>query len=119
RMIKAELDMEGEDDADGDTVEVEEAFERLLDTAIGEILKHQDSAAFLRFMREQAPALFPDLFNGLPDEASRRGFAVQYGQALWNVTPLPRNGFRPEPLPRPERNGPCPCGSGLKYKKCC
>jgi DNA-directed RNA polymerase subunit RPC12/RpoP len=22
-------------------------------------------------------------------------------------------------LPKPERNAPCPCGSGKKYKKCC
>jgi uncharacterized protein YecA (UPF0149 family) len=21
--------------------------------------------------------------------------------------------------PKPERNAPCPCGSGKKYKKCC
>jgi SWIM/SEC-C metal-binding protein len=21
--------------------------------------------------------------------------------------------------PKPDRNAPCPCGSGLKYKKCC
>lgn len=24
-----------------------------------------------------------------------------------------------EPLPKVGRNSPCPCGSGLKYKKCC
>lgn len=115
-LAEAEIDLADEED---DAAQVEGAFERLLDTAVGEILQHQDSAAFLRFMREEAPARFPELFNGLPDEASRRGFAVQYGRALWNVTPLPRNGYRPEPLPRPERNGPCPCGSGQKYKKCC
>lgn len=22
-------------------------------------------------------------------------------------------------MPKPGRNDPCPCGSGLKYKKCC
>ena len=26
---------------------------------------------------------------------------------------------RPAGMPRPGRNDPCPCGSGLKYKKCC
>ncbi|MCC6341525.1 MAG: SEC-C domain-containing protein [Bryobacterales bacterium] len=23
------------------------------------------------------------------------------------------------PAPRPSRNEPCPCGSGLKFKRCC
>ena len=26
---------------------------------------------------------------------------------------------RPEKKPKPGRNDPCPCGSGLKFKKCC
>lgn len=25
----------------------------------------------------------------------------------------------PPPVPKVERNEPCPCGSGKKYKKCC
>ena len=27
--------------------------------------------------------------------------------------------FTKEPMPKIPRNKPCPCGSGLKYKKCC
>jgi hypothetical protein len=30
--------------------------------------------------------------------------------------PMPRNAA---PAGRPDRNAPCPCGSGLKFKKCC
>lgn len=26
---------------------------------------------------------------------------------------------RPANMPKPGRNDPCPCGSGIKYKKCC
>ncbi len=43
---------------------------------------------------------------------------------LWVPFPDP---FPPEPpakkparrIPHPERNAPCPCGSGKKYKRCC
>ncbi|HOA42078.1 MAG TPA: SEC-C metal-binding domain-containing protein [Bacillota bacterium] len=33
----------------------------------------------------------------------------------------PRHTTDPRPLRRrkPDRNDPCPCGSGKKYKKCC
>jgi tetratricopeptide (TPR) repeat protein len=41
------------------------------------------------------------------------------GRMLWNRMPLPDNHFRPRPLPNPERNAACPCGSGQKYKRCC
>lgn len=41
------------------------------------------------------------------------------GMEIWNATPLPDNRFRPNKLAKPERNAPCPCGSGKKYKQCC
>jgi hypothetical protein len=42
-----------------------------------------------------------------------------FGREIWNRTPLPGNRFRPRALPKPERNAPCICGSGRKYKQCC
>ena len=33
--------------------------------------------------------------------------------------PPPRPAARPTNAPKPGRNDDCPCGSGLKYKKCC
>lgn len=38
---------------------------------------------------------------------------------VWNATPIPENRFRPNKLAKPERNAPCPCGSGRKFKQCC
>jgi hypothetical protein len=35
------------------------------------------------------------------------------------LNPLPREPFRFQVTPKVGRNAPCPCGSGLKYKKCC
>ncbi|HEB53295.1 MAG TPA: hypothetical protein ENI87_08585, partial [bacterium] len=33
--------------------------------------------------------------------------------------PKPKPMGRPPGMPKPGRNDPCPCGSGIKYKKCC
>lgn len=99
--------------------EASEEFARFLHNAVAEILRTEDAEAFLAWMRENGPAQAPELFGELPDDESRRGYASVFGRSLWNAIPLPGNGFRPRPLPWPERNDPCPCGSGSKYKKCC
>lgn len=100
----------------------EEAAEQLADflrEAIVEALRTEDSAAFLTWIREEGPGKSPDLFADLPDDQARRSVASELGRSLWNGIPLPGNGFRPRPIPRPERNDACPCESGAKYKKCC
>ena len=100
----------------------EDAAEEIADffrSAVVEALRSEDSAAFLEWVREEGPARAPELFEDLPDEQARRGVAGELGRTLWNGIPLPGNGFRPRPIARPERNDPCPCGSGAKYKKCC
>jgi len=108
---------------DMDEEQIEEAqYEELssfLRRAVNEALKLEDGEAFQAWMREEAPRLLPDLFARLPDDQARRGFTLEFGRSLWNSIPLPANGFRPRPIPQPERNDPCPCGSGKKYKKCC
>jgi tetratricopeptide (TPR) repeat protein len=106
-----------------DEEQIEEAqYEELssfLRRAVREALGMEDGEAFQAWMREEAPRLLPDLFARLPDDQARRGFTLEFGRSLWNSIPLPANGFRPRPIPQPERNDPCPCGSGKKYKKCC
>ncbi|HEX6904052.1 MAG TPA: SEC-C metal-binding domain-containing protein [Thermoanaerobaculia bacterium] len=99
--------------------EASEEFARFLHNAVAEILRTEDAEAFFAWMRENGPAQAPELFGELPDDESRRSYAGIFGRSLWNAIPLPGNGFRPRPLPWPERNDPCPCGSGSKYKKCC
>ena len=53
--------------------------------------------------------------KGLPAEETRRDTGDGTGGTYAHRTPLPgmRSGGKPG------RNDPCPCGSGLKYKKCC
>ncbi len=94
-------------------------FPALMAWAIQEIVRGEDAASFLAWMRDKAPAAFPELFASAGDEDAQRILALAIGRALWNVVPLPSHGYRPQPLPKPERNRPCPCGSGKKYKRCC
>ncbi|QQR74124.1 MAG: SEC-C domain-containing protein [Holophagales bacterium] len=87
--------------------------------AVGEILRDPRPETFFAWMRaEGAPRAA--LALGLEvDAAGLRSFSTALALAVWNAVPRPDRGFRPEPLAAPERNGPCPCGSGSKYKKCC
>ena len=60
---------------------------------------------------------------GIPVEmrmpGMRESMATVIGMEIWNATPIPANRFRPYKLAKPERNAPCPCGSGNKFKQCC
>jgi tetratricopeptide (TPR) repeat protein len=87
--------------------------------AVEKILEVQESDEFFQWFRDEAPRELPQFFPpGLPEEEWHK-LATALGRSLWNVTPLPRNDYRPEPIPAPKRNEPCPCGSGRKYKHCC
>lgn len=104
---------------DDENEEAAEEIASFFRDAVAEALRTEDSAAFLDWVREEAPERTPELFEDLPDERARQGIASELGRTIWNGIPLPGNGFRPRPIARPERNDPCPCGSGAKYKKCC
>ncbi len=111
-------------------------MERLVTDAVAEALRHEDADRFHRWLRTRiedyytGPLDHPqeDLFPpsgdqvGDPRELSLevlRTLAFALGRAIWNAMPLPGNGFRPNPLPEPGRNSPCPCGSGRRYEQCC
>ena len=74
---------------------------------------------FLRSFQEKAPTIAPAMFGVIDDPEARRAAIGQFGRSFWSTVPKPRQGWRAEPLPKPERNNPCPCGSGKKYKQCC
>ena len=82
------------------------AFERLKDTG-------EDRDSFIPWMRS--------IMNELPlvraEEADQ--FAYWFARQFWNAMPLASNGFRPSPLPPPQRGQPCPCGSGALFESCC
>jgi hypothetical protein len=93
--------------------------EALLRDAIPEALAHEDAKRFLAWVRTHIEEYFAHPLLASADSRVARVFAWSFGRALWNALPLPGNGFRPDPVPEPGRNEPCPCGSGLKYKRCC
>jgi tetratricopeptide (TPR) repeat protein len=105
---------------------VEEAEEALalelmsfVEEGIGQILVREDESDFLAWVRAEAPRRFPGVFADLPNEQAARAVAFELGREIWNKVPLPGDGYRTRPIPRPERNAPCPCGSGQKHKRCC
>lgn len=62
-----------------------------------------------------AAALFEPAWRRYGDELVRRHKEVRAAvQRTPNTTPA-----QPPAAPAPSRNGPCPCGSGRKYKRCC
>lgn len=76
------------------------------------------SAAVGRY-RALLPQIAPSMLARLPPgEQTRRTLAHLMLREIWNVLPRPDNDWRPRTLPKPERNAPCPCGSGQKYKHC-
>lgn len=104
-------------------IEIEEVANDLgflLDASAAHIIRTQDPESFIRWFQTSAPVIAPNFVGTLPDdEQARRGFLYSMARVIWNKTPLPDNRFRPSPLPKPERNLPCPCGSSRKYKHCC
>jgi tetratricopeptide (TPR) repeat protein len=106
-------------DAD-DGGELADELEFLFDSAARRILRDESPVGFMEWFRLSAPQIAPTFFKNLPKDAVfLRGFLMQFSRLIWNRTPLPGNHYRPRPLPTPERNQPCLCGSGKKYKHCC
>ena len=90
-----------------------------IEEALGQILRQEDEGEFLAWVRAEAPRRLQGFFADLPNEQAARAVAFELAREIWNKVPLPGAGYRTRPIPRPERNEPCPCGSGQKHKKCC
>lgn len=90
-----------------------------IEEAVARILENEDEGELFAWVRAEAPRRLPGLFADLPNEAAARAVAFEIAREIWNLVPLPDAGYRTRPIPRPERNAPCPCGSGQKHKKCC
>jgi len=101
-----------------DDQEVSESIDMLFSVAVNLIHISNNSDDFLQQFRESALIVSPRLFT-LLDEDEKDRAAFWMGHAIWNATPQEDNNYQPRPLPAPQRNAPCACGSGKKFKKCC
>ena len=86
--------------------------------------KHILKGATFAELRARLTPLIDGILDciGIPAEARtpglREAMATMLGMDVWNVTPIPENRFRPRKLNKPERNAPCPCGSGKNIRTC-
>ncbi len=106
-------------DADDPTLTI--MLQHLCGTAARLILDQQDFPAVCAKIEPMLGIVLEPMgipVNELPT-AMVHAIATQVALEIWNHTPLPDNRFRPGKRLHPERNGPCPCGSGGKYKQCC
>ena len=80
-----------------------------------------DYAAYDSAFANMSDVLFPPPASGnLRDDPDlRRRLARCMARAIWKQTPHPTHRYAAAPLPVPERNAACHCGSGRKYKQCC
>lgn len=101
--------------------ELAQEIDLLLGAATRAILKKPDPDVFVAWFRNTAPAFAPGFLSHLAagDAQGQQAVLTTIARYIWNRVPLPDNKFRPRPLPKPQRNDPCYCGSGHKYKHCC
>jgi tetratricopeptide (TPR) repeat protein len=96
-------------------------IDRLMREATRIVCGTRDFAAGLARFIDALPALAPQLALATAenDAESRRALCSVLFREIWNHVPRPDNGFRALPMPKQERNSPCQCGSGKKFKQCC
>ncbi|ERS85700.1 SEC-C metal-binding domain-containing protein [Halomonas sp. PBN3] len=93
--------------------ELWEGFLRFFDASIAHILAHQDAERYFADLGDivRQSGLDTWLEGSMP--------YWMLGRSIWNQMPLPCRHFQCAPLPAPQRNDSCPCGSGKKFKRCC
>ncbi|MDP1956711.1 MAG: SEC-C metal-binding domain-containing protein, partial [Rhodocyclaceae bacterium] len=95
-----------------------EEFDELLRFGVQAALATTDFVSACNAYRESLPDLAPQ-FAAMMPPGSERAIAFAMFREIWNHLPRPDQGWKPLTLPKPERNAPCPCGSGQKHKQCC
>jgi tetratricopeptide (TPR) repeat protein len=94
-------------------------FEALMPLALRAALTTQRWPDFLRWMKDAIAHFMANPQRHPDPEGLQRALGLVLARSIWNLLPLPRNDFAPDPIAEPGRNEPCPCGSGFKYKQCC
>lgn len=90
-----------------------------LDAAVSRALRAEDPLDYLTWLMREGQHQHSPLFPGAIGSRERNRAVYQTGRAIWDQTPLPSHGLRPWPLPAPQPQDPCLCGSGLRFQRCC
>jgi tetratricopeptide (TPR) repeat protein len=77
-----------------------------------------DSVDYDNYVKRLAESFTPPS-DAAETDALQWPVALAVGRAIWRQTPNPAHDYSLPPLPETERNAPCHCGSGRKYKQCC
>ena len=107
--------MPGNPQPPDDTSELDDLLHFVARAAIDDL----STGDFLREFHAKAETIAPAMFGAIDDPSARRALIGQFGRTFWSTMPKPRQNWRAMPVAKPERNGPCPCGSGKKFKQCC
>jgi len=95
-------------------------FDALLATAIRRLLHGEALEPFCDWFAQDMSSLVMERHPVAPeDENAARRYQRTVARTMWGALPVPFNRWRPRPLPKVERNDPCHCGSGRKFKQCC
>ena len=96
-------------------------FQPLVGFCVSLIAGGADYAQYAEDVMRMAVDLMPPPPTGnLKDDPDlHRRLCHCFARSLWLATPHPSHGYAISPLPKAERNAPCHCGSGQKYKRCC
>jgi Flp pilus assembly protein TadD len=104
-----------------DQLDWQETLDIICRSSARQILEGISFAEFRLRMEGMVPRLLT--VGGMPKKQQSPeilcSIATLMALEIWNATPIPENRFRPRKQPRPERNAPCLCGSGKKFKQCC
>lgn len=113
---------DGPDDLDLDPFdpppEATEGVTRLLGAAVAEAMRTERMDAVRTVVAEGLRRILPPP-DPARNEPAFRALVTTLTRVFWNASPLPSAGYRPRPVPAPQRNDACPCGSGQKHKRCC
>lgn len=102
------------------TDETDGSIDLFFQIAVRQMLAGHSFEEVLDWSKMALPKLVPEWAEQFGNaEEPLRAFCLHLVRYLWTHMPDPELDFRTRQLDKPQRNRPCPCGSGRKYKQCC
>lgn len=95
-------------------------FSQVLQQAFARLLDGEGLEAFCNWFSQAALASEQGVGSLTAQHVSSLSRLQRHlARHLWGLMPMPANRWRARGVPKVERNAPCYCGSGKKFKQCC